>query len=92
MCACRYLRHPSYFGWFWWSIGTQVLLCNPVCSVGFACAAWYFFNERIPYEEWRLLEFFPGQYEAYMRRSHIGIPFLRGLQDVVFQRDVHVDR
>ncbi|CAM9936028.1 unnamed protein product, partial [Discosporangium mesarthrocarpum] len=20
----RYLRHPSYFGWFWWSIGTQV--------------------------------------------------------------------
>jgi protein-S-isoprenylcysteine O-methyltransferase len=20
----RYLRHPSYFGWFWWSIATQV--------------------------------------------------------------------
>ena len=25
-----YLRHPSYFGWFWWSVGTQVLLGNPV--------------------------------------------------------------
>ncbi|CAN0453530.1 unnamed protein product, partial [Hapterophycus canaliculatus] len=20
----RFLRHPSYFGWFWWSLGTQV--------------------------------------------------------------------
>eukprot|EP00904_Undaria_pinnatifida_P000818 jgi/Undpi1/10737/HiC_scaffold_29.g13185.m1 len=19
----KYLRHPSYFGWFWWSLGTQ---------------------------------------------------------------------
>jgi protein-S-isoprenylcysteine O-methyltransferase len=28
----RYLRHPAYFGWFWWSIGTQLLLCNPLCT------------------------------------------------------------
>lgn len=22
----RYMRHPSYVGWFWWSIGTQVII------------------------------------------------------------------
>lgn len=31
-----YLRHPGYFGWFLWSVGTQVLLCNPMSAVGFA--------------------------------------------------------
>ena len=25
------LRHPAYFGWFWWSVGTQIVLCNPIC-------------------------------------------------------------
>lgn len=24
-------RHPSYVGWTYWSLGTQLLLCNPVC-------------------------------------------------------------
>ena len=23
----KYLRHPSYFGWFYWTIGTQVCRC-----------------------------------------------------------------
>ena len=23
-------RHPGYAGWFWWSVGTQILLVNPV--------------------------------------------------------------
>jgi protein-S-isoprenylcysteine O-methyltransferase len=22
----KFLRHPSYFGWFYWSIGTQIIL------------------------------------------------------------------
>jgi hypothetical protein len=21
---CRYVRHPGYFGWYWWTIGNQV--------------------------------------------------------------------
>jgi protein-S-isoprenylcysteine O-methyltransferase len=28
-------RHPGYAGWFWWSIGTQLVLINPVCFVGY---------------------------------------------------------
>jgi hypothetical protein len=30
------VRHPGYLGWFVWSVGTQILLCNPFCAVGFA--------------------------------------------------------
>ncbi|CAI9551219.1 unnamed protein product [Staurois parvus] len=46
-----WFRHPSYVGWFYWSIGTQVLLCNPVCLVGYTLASWRFFRERVEEEE-----------------------------------------
>lgn len=72
----RYLRHPSYFGWYYWSIGTQLLLCNPICSVAFACTAWFFFQERISYEEALLQRFFKHEYTEYVQRSYIGIPFI----------------
>ena len=70
----RWLRHPSYFGWFWWSIGTQVLLANPLCTVAYAFAAWDFFRRRIPYEEATLLQFYPEEYPRYTRSTCIGIP------------------
>lgn len=31
-CCCRHIRHPGYLGWFMWSISTQVLLANPICT------------------------------------------------------------
>jgi protein-S-isoprenylcysteine O-methyltransferase len=43
----RYFRHPSYFGFFWWGIGTQVMLGNTVCFFGFTGVLWYFFMKRI---------------------------------------------
>lgn len=45
-----YFRHPSYFGFFWWGIGTQVVLGNSVCLVGYMCVLWYFFKSRITRE------------------------------------------
>lgn len=45
----RYLRHPSYFGFFYWSIGTQLLLANPLSTIVYTGASWYFFADRIPY-------------------------------------------
>lgn len=42
-----YIRHPSYFGFFWWGMGTQFMLGNPVCAVGYALALWKFFSSRI---------------------------------------------
>lgn len=40
-------RHPSYFGFFWWGIGTQVMLGNTACGLGYAGVLWYFFKRRI---------------------------------------------
>ncbi|KAL8785311.1 MAG: hypothetical protein Q9213_003456 [Squamulea squamosa] len=48
-----WLRHPSYFGFFWWGLGTQVVLGNLVCLVGYAVVLWRFFRFRID------SEFFP---------------------------------
>eukprot|EP01034_Spumella_vulgaris_P024493 gene24493-30844_t len=71
-----YLRHPSYFGWFYWSVGTQLILCNPVCTVLYAIASWSFFKDRIPYEEQLLLKFYGDEYTKYAQQTVIGIPFV----------------
>ena len=71
------LRHPSYFGWFYWSVGTQLILCNLISTVLYTAAAWYFFESRIPYEEYKLLEFYGEDYRQYMLRTFIGIPYIR---------------
>ena len=43
----RWLRHPSYFGFFWWGLGTQIVLGNVICLVGYAAVLWRFFRLRI---------------------------------------------
>lgn len=70
----RYFRHPSYAGFWWWSVGTQVLLCNPLCIPAFAWASLQFFLDRIPGEEQFLSRFFKN-YAEYKRETWIGIPF-----------------
>ena len=72
-----HLRHPSYTGWFWWSVGTQVVLANPLCFVAYAVASWRFFADRVPFEEATLRAFYPAEYPAYVRRTRVLIPFLR---------------
>ena len=71
-------RHPSYVGWFYWSIGTQVLLCNPICLVGYVAASWMFFKDRIEDEEESLILFFGEDYIEYKRKVGTGIPFISG--------------
>ncbi len=71
-------RHPSYVGWFYWSVGTQFVLCNPVCLVCYAAASWLFFNDRIWEEEEYLIQFFKEDYVEYKKRVGTGIPFIRG--------------
>jgi protein-S-isoprenylcysteine O-methyltransferase len=51
----RILRHPSYFGFFWWSIGTQLVLENVLCFWAYALILRTFFSNRIQ-SELRLLE------------------------------------
>ncbi|CAG9466238.1 unnamed protein product [Pedinophyceae sp. YPF-701] len=69
-----YIRHPAYFGWFLWAPGTQVLLCNPVSTLGFTYLAWRFFKVRIPVEERYLLRFFGEEFARYRDRTPTCIP------------------
>ncbi|KAL4789960.1 Isoprenylcysteine carboxyl methyltransferase family-domain-containing protein [Aspergillus venezuelensis] len=67
-------RHPSYFGFFWWGLGTQLVLGNVVCLLGYAVVLWRFFSQRIQREEKFLIAFFGDEYVAYKKRSVVGIP------------------
>lgn len=70
-------RHPSYVGFFYWSVSTQLLLGNLIHAAAFASVSWTFFQRRIAYEEESLCQFFPDAYPAYVARTHMGIPFLK---------------
>ncbi|EEF28069.1 protein-S-isoprenylcysteine O-methyltransferase A [Ricinus communis] len=73
----RFVRHPSYCGFFIWSVGTQIMLCNPISTIAFAVVVWHFFANRIPYEEYFLRRFFGSQYEEYARQIPSGVPFVK---------------
>lgn len=73
----RFVRHPGYCGFFIWSVGTQIMLCNPISTVLFAVVVWNFFAKRIPYEEFFLRQFFGTQYEEYAQRVASGVPFVK---------------
>ncbi|KAF2629446.1 prenyl cysteine carboxyl methyltransferas-like protein Ste14 [Macroventuria anomochaeta] len=71
-----YFRHPSYFGFFWWGIGTQVMIGNIVCTLGYAGVLWFFFKTRINHEEKHLIQFFGKNYETYRVNTRVWIPFI----------------
>uniref|UniRef100_A0A8D8Q6S9 Protein-S-isoprenylcysteine O-methyltransferase n=1 Tax=Cacopsylla melanoneura TaxID=428564 RepID=A0A8D8Q6S9_9HEMI len=73
-------RHPSYVGWFMFSVGTQMILVNPICILGYTLASWDFFNARIYTEEEALIRFFGPEYITYQKRVKIWIPFIKGYQ------------
>ncbi|KAJ6151401.1 Isoprenylcysteine carboxyl methyltransferase [Penicillium chermesinum] len=56
------LRHPSYFGFFWWGLGTQLVLGMWFVSWG---------------EEAFLVRFFGADYVQYRQATPVGIPGIR---------------
>jgi protein-S-isoprenylcysteine O-methyltransferase len=70
------LRHPSYFGFFWWALGTQLVMGNPLAFVGYAAVLWRFFSSRIEREEQYLVAFFGDEYVEYRARVPTMIPFV----------------
>ncbi|KAH0839888.1 Isoprenylcysteine carboxyl methyltransferase family-domain-containing protein [Lanmaoa asiatica] len=71
-----WFRHPSYTGFFYWALGTQMVLQNPVSFIGFTVILWRFFYRRTRVEERALVQFFGSDYEAYRRRVGTWIPFI----------------
>ncbi|KAL0931722.1 prenyl cysteine carboxyl methyltransferase ste14 [Colletotrichum truncatum] len=70
-----WFRHPSYFGFFWWAIGTQLVMGNVFSLFGYAGVLWYFFSKRIRHEEELLIRFFGDDYVNYRKRVGVMIPF-----------------
>lgn len=69
-------RHPSYVGFFYWALGTQLMLGNPVSCVAFAYILWRFFSLRIREEERYLIHFFGQPYRDFKARTKTWIPLV----------------
>ncbi|TKY86731.1 hypothetical protein EX895_004371 [Sporisorium graminicola] len=69
-------RHPSYVGFSYWAVGTQIMLGNKVAAVGFVGTLWLFFSRRIRAEEQSLVEFFGQEYIEYRKKVGTGLPFI----------------
>ena len=69
-------RHPSYFGFFTWSVGIEIMCCNPICTVAFTIILFMFFKKRILLEEELLVQFFGQKYLDYKNNVGILIPFI----------------
>jgi len=86
-----YLRHPSYFGFYYWSVTAQILLGNPLMTVAVAIISRKFFADRIPPEEEVLVKIYGEQYKAFGARTPILIPFVEGHVPYV-GRDAHTQK
>lgn len=72
-------RHPAYAGWFYWAVGTQILVQNPLCFLLFTFVSCKFFSRRIIYEEYFLVDFFGQEYESYREKVRLWMPINKHL-------------
>jgi protein-S-isoprenylcysteine O-methyltransferase len=91
LIAVSLVRHPSYVGFFWWAIATQLLLGNIASTLIFVYVLGRFFYYRImgtfvfcsrplrtthtAGEERHLVRFFGNDYVEYRKRVGTGLPF-----------------
>ncbi|KAJ1343926.1 hypothetical protein BSLG_001524 [Batrachochytrium salamandrivorans] len=72
-----FFRHPSYTGFYYWSLGQQVMLANPICFCVYLVVLHGFFSDRIEFEEKMLAVFFGSEYIAYKAKSYTLIPGIK---------------
>ena len=68
-------RHPSYFGFFIWSVGIEIMCVNPICTIAFTYILFLFFKNRTEFEEEYLIRFFGMEYIKYRREVSSLMPF-----------------
>ena len=69
-------RHPSYFGFFIWSVGIEIMCVNPICTIAFTYILFLFFKNRTEFEEEYLIRFFGMEYIKYRREVSSLMPFI----------------
>ncbi|KAH9077310.1 protein-s-isoprenylcysteine O-methyltransferase [Lactarius deliciosus] len=72
----KWSRHPSYAGFFYWALGTQLVLQNPLSFFVYWALLMQFFSSRIKAEERALVSFFGDDYDLYRKRVGTKIPFI----------------
>ncbi|CAD8065379.1 unnamed protein product [Paramecium primaurelia] len=72
----KFSRHPSYFGFFIYSLGQQIILQNPISFIAYIPVLYKFFIQRIYLEEYYLYQFFGHAYQDYSENTPILIPFI----------------
>lgn len=70
------LRHPSYFGFYWWVLGIQLAMGNWVCLAVYVVVLYRYYANRIPHEESFLVKFFGEEYVDYKKKVGTKIPFV----------------
>ncbi|KAK8895768.1 hypothetical protein M9Y10_013653 [Tritrichomonas musculus] len=73
----KYVRHPGYLGFFIFAVGTQIMLKNIISTIGFIAVLWYFFYDRIIYEERFLVQMYGKDYIEYRNKTPTWIPFIK---------------
>ncbi|KAL9712868.1 farnesyl cysteine-carboxyl methyltransferase [Leucoagaricus gongylophorus] len=71
-----WFRHPSYAGFFYWALGIQLVLQNPLSFVVYSILLWRFFYYRTRVEERALVKFFGQDYVKYRWQVGTKIPFI----------------
>ncbi|ETN39558.1 uncharacterized protein HMPREF1541_05784 [Cyphellophora europaea CBS 101466] len=71
-----WVRHPSYFGFFYWALGTQLVLGNSFSFLAYTLVLWRFFSHRVMHEERYLISFFGDDYRNYRERTPTWIPLV----------------
>lgn len=70
------VRHPSYLGFYMFTLGSQMMLFNPICFLAFAYVLHQFFSSRIRTEEVHLIRFFGTDYRNYRDNTPTYLPFI----------------
>jgi protein-S-isoprenylcysteine O-methyltransferase len=72
----RYIRHPAYFGFYVFAIGTQLFLNNFLSLGVYVIVLFRFFSGRIRNEEKWLVRMFGADYVRYRDTTRTWIPFI----------------
>jgi len=77
----KYIRHPSYLGFYCWAVGSQIMNMSYVSIPAFILSLTYFFTERIVCEEYFLIQFFGIEYVEYRQSSFVLLPLYKSLSN-----------
>ncbi|CRG97005.1 protein-S-isoprenylcysteine O-methyltransferase, putative [Plasmodium gallinaceum] len=76
----KYMRHPCYTGWFYYSLFLQLFLFNIFCFFLSFIISWAFLYRTIKIEERNLLKCYNEEYRKYKEETpHIYIPFINNI-------------